>query len=73
MNFNDWGYRADVEAEMQMLEIGNGAYSYYVWTEEEYLKALDYGWKTARATTATPTPTRGPPITRAAPVSGPPS
>jgi hypothetical protein len=46
MNFNDWDYRADVENEMQLLEVGNGAYSYYVWTEEEYRKALDYGWKT---------------------------
>ena len=44
MNFNDWAYRADAEPMMQLLEIGNGAYSYYVWTEEEYRKALDYGW-----------------------------
>jgi hypothetical protein len=44
MNFNDWAYRADAEPMMQLLEVGNGAYSYYVWTEEEYLKALDYGW-----------------------------
>lgn len=44
MNFNDWEYRADAEPMMQLLEVGNGAYSYYVWTEEEYLKALDYGW-----------------------------
>lgn len=47
MNFNDWDYRADVVDEMRLLEVGNGAYSYYVWTEEEYRKALDYGWKTA--------------------------
>ncbi|MGC9400400.1 MAG: CehA/McbA family metallohydrolase [Anaerolineae bacterium] len=47
MNFNDWDYRADVVSEMRLLEVGNGAYSYYVWTEEEYRKALDYGWKTA--------------------------
>jgi DNA/RNA endonuclease YhcR with UshA esterase domain len=44
MNFNDWAYRADAEPMMQLLEVGNGAYSYYVWTEEEYRKALDYGW-----------------------------
>jgi uncharacterized repeat protein (TIGR01451 family) len=47
MNFNDWDYRADVVDEMRLLEVGNGAYSYYVWTEEEYRKALDYGWRTA--------------------------
>lgn len=45
MNFNDWSYRSDVEDAMQLVEVGNGAYSYYVWTEEEYRKALDYGWK----------------------------
>jgi len=45
MNFNDWGYRADAEPMMQLLEVGNGAYGYYVWTEEEYRKALDYGWR----------------------------
>jgi hypothetical protein len=45
MNFNDWQYRADAEPMMQLLEVGNGAYSYYVWTEEEYRKALDYGWR----------------------------
>jgi hypothetical protein len=44
MNFHDWQYYPDTEPMMQMLEVGNGAYSYYVWTEEEYLKALDYGW-----------------------------
>jgi hypothetical protein len=44
MNFNDWAYRADAETMMQLLEVGNGAYSYYVWTEQEYRKALDYGW-----------------------------
>jgi uncharacterized protein YdeI (BOF family) len=45
MNFNDWGYRADAEPTMQLTEVGNGAYGFYVWTEEEYLKALDYGWR----------------------------
>jgi uncharacterized protein YdeI (BOF family) len=45
MNFNDWQYRVDAEPMMQLLEVGNGAYSYYVWTEEEYRKALDYGWR----------------------------
>lgn len=45
MNFNDWEYHSNTEQMMQLLEVGNGAYSYYVWTEEEYRKALDYGWK----------------------------
>jgi DNA/RNA endonuclease YhcR with UshA esterase domain len=44
MNFNDWQYDADAEPMLQLIEVGNGAYSYYVWTEEEYQKALDYGW-----------------------------
>ncbi len=45
MNFNDWTYRPSIEPQMQMVEVGNGAYSYYVWTEEEYIKGLDYGWR----------------------------
>ncbi len=45
MNFNDWEYFAEAEPTMQLLEVGNGAYSYYVWTEKEYQKALDYGWR----------------------------
>lgn len=45
MNFNDWAYYPETEQQMQMIEVGNGAYSYYVWTEKEYIKGLDYGWR----------------------------
>jgi uncharacterized repeat protein (TIGR01451 family) len=45
MNFNDWTYHPEVSPTMRLEEVGNGSGSSYVFSEEEYIRSLDYGWK----------------------------
>ena len=47
IGFNDWTYWPDADPAMQVVEVGNGNYSGYAWSEEEYLRALDSGWHVA--------------------------
>jgi len=45
MNFNDWTYHPEVEEIAQLEEAGNGWGSSYVFSYDEWIRSLDYGWK----------------------------
>ena len=45
INFNDWTYHPEVSPTMRLEEVGNGSGSSYVFSEDEYIRSLDYGWK----------------------------
>lgn len=47
INFNDWYYHSEpkVSEIARLEEVGNGSGSSYVFSEEEYIRSLDYGWK----------------------------
>ncbi len=45
MNFNDWTYHPEVEAIAQLEEVGNGTGTSYVFSFDEWVRSLDYGWK----------------------------
>ncbi len=45
INFNDWKYHPEVSPTMRLEEVGNGNGSSYVFSEAEYIRSLDYGWK----------------------------
>lgn len=45
INFNDWAYHPEVSGVAKLEEVGNGSGSSYVFSEDEYLRSLDYGWK----------------------------
>ncbi len=47
MNFNDWTYHPEVEATAELEEVGNGWGSSYVFSYDEWIRSLDYGWKVA--------------------------
>jgi uncharacterized repeat protein (TIGR01451 family) len=45
INFNDWTYHPEVSPTMRLEEVGNGSGTSYVFSEDEYIRSLDYGWK----------------------------
>jgi uncharacterized protein YdeI (BOF family) len=45
INFNDWTFHPEVESVARLEEVGNGNGSSYMFSEEEYIRSLDYGWK----------------------------
>lgn len=45
INFNDWTYHPEVSELARLEEVGNGSGASYVFSEEEFLRSLDYGWK----------------------------
>ncbi len=45
INFNDWTYHPEVSEIARLEEVGNGSGASYVFSEEEFLRSLDYGWK----------------------------
>ena len=45
INFNDWFYHPEVSSLARLEEVGNGSGSSYVFSEEEFIRSLDYGWK----------------------------
>ncbi len=45
INFNDWAYHPEVSATARLEEVGNGNGSSYMFSEEQYIRSLDYGWK----------------------------
>jgi hypothetical protein len=45
INFNDWTYHPEVSPTLKLEEVGNGNGSSYTFSEEEYIRSLDYGWK----------------------------
>lgn len=45
INFNDWKYHPEVEATAQLEEVGNGWGSSYVFSWDEWIRSLDYGWQ----------------------------
>ncbi len=45
INFNDWAYHPEVSAIARLEEVGNGNGSSYMFSEDEFIRSLDYGWK----------------------------
>ncbi len=45
INFNDWVYHPETSGIARLEEVGNGNGSSYVFSEEEFIRSLDYGWK----------------------------
>jgi uncharacterized protein YdeI (BOF family) len=45
INFNDWFYHSEVSDWARLEEIGNGNGSSYVFSEDQFIRSLDYGWK----------------------------
>lgn len=45
INFNDWAFHPEVGATARLEEVGNGSGTSYVFSEEEYIRSLDYGWR----------------------------
>lgn len=45
INFNDWTYHPEVSPSMKLEEVGNGSGVSYAFSEDEYIRSLDYGWK----------------------------
>lgn len=45
INFNDWQYHPEVGDVARLEEVGNGSGTSYVFSEDEYIRSLDYGWK----------------------------
>lgn len=45
INFNDWGYHPEVSSVARLEEIGNGNGTSYAFSEDEFIRSLDYGWK----------------------------
>jgi len=45
INFNDWAYHPEVEDVAELEEVGNGWGSSYVFSWDEWIRSLDYGWR----------------------------
>ncbi len=45
INFNDWVYHPEVSDVARLEEVGNGNGSSYTFSEDQYIRSLDYGWK----------------------------
>ncbi len=45
INFNDWAFHPEVSDTARLEEVGNGSGVSYVFSEDEYIRSLDYGWR----------------------------
>jgi len=45
INFNDWAFHPEVAGTARLEEVGNGSGTSYAFSEDEYIRSLDYGWK----------------------------
>ncbi|MBN1136165.1 MAG: Ig-like domain-containing protein [Anaerolineae bacterium] len=45
INFNDWAYHPEVEGVADLEEVGNGWGTSYVFSWDEWVRSLDYGWR----------------------------
>ncbi len=45
INFNDWTFHPEVGNTARLEEVGNGSGTSYAFSEDEYIRSLDYGWK----------------------------
>jgi uncharacterized protein YdeI (BOF family) len=45
INFNDWAFHPEVSSVARLEEVGNGNGTSYMFSEEEFIRSLDYGWK----------------------------
>src|SRR4030042_1285271 len=45
INFNDWTYHPEVSDIARLEEVGNGNGTSYAFSEDQYIRSLDYGWK----------------------------
>jgi len=45
INFNDWTFHPEVGDTARLEEVGNGSGTSYAFSEDEYIRSLDYGWK----------------------------
>ncbi len=45
INFNDWDYHPEVSNVAKLEEVGNGNGSSYTFSEDQFIRSLDYGWK----------------------------
>jgi uncharacterized repeat protein (TIGR01451 family) len=45
INFNDWRYHPEVADVARLEEVGNGNGTSYAFSEDQYIRSLDYGWK----------------------------
>ena len=45
INFNDWFYHPEVSGLARLEEVGNGNGVPTYFSEEEFIRSLDYGWK----------------------------
>lgn len=45
INFNDWAYHPEVEDLAELEEVGNGWGTSYVFSWDEWIRSLDYGWQ----------------------------
>ena len=45
INFNDWTYHPEVSPTLKLEEVGNGSGVSYAFSEDEFIRSLDYGWK----------------------------
>ncbi len=45
INFNDWAYHPEVSSVARLEEVGNGNGTSYMFSEDQYIRSLDYGWK----------------------------
>ncbi len=52
INFNDWAFHNEVSNTARMEEVGNGYGTSYVFSEDEYIRSLDYGWKVGASNNA---------------------
>ena len=52
INFNDWTYHPEVSDIARMEEVGNGNGTSYAFSEDEYIRSLDYGWKVGASNNA---------------------
>ena len=45
INFNDWRYHPEVSDVARLEEVGNGNGTSYAFSEDQFIRSLDYGWK----------------------------
>ncbi|MGC8872873.1 MAG: Ig-like domain-containing protein [Chloroflexia bacterium] len=47
LNFDDWAFHPEALEMIPLAEMGNGYGASYTWSEEQSIRALDYGWHVA--------------------------
>jgi uncharacterized repeat protein (TIGR01451 family) len=45
INFNDWAYHPEVSDVARLEEVGNGNGTSYDFSEDQFIRSLDYGWR----------------------------